>query len=79
MRDAKKAVEHATRACDLSGWKDASHLSTLAAAYAEFGKFKEAVKRQKQAIDLGIKDREELEKARQRLKLYEEGKPYRDQ
>ncbi len=37
VRDAKKAVEYATRACELSEWKNASLLDTLAAAYAESG------------------------------------------
>src|SRR5207248_7207072 len=43
QRNGAKAVEHATRACGLSGHKEAIHLDTLAAAYAESGKFKEAV------------------------------------
>jgi hypothetical protein len=44
---------------------------------AESGKFKEAVKWEKKAIELGFDDKEEAENAQQRLKLYEEGKPYR--
>ena len=35
FRDGPRAVEHATRACELSGWRDAAALDTLAAAYAE--------------------------------------------
>ncbi|MBI1916608.1 MAG: tetratricopeptide repeat protein [Planctomycetes bacterium] len=79
VRDGKKATEHATRACELSRWKDSSHLGTLAAGHAESGNFKEAVKWQKKAIGLGFEDKEDLKKARQRLKLYEGSKPYRDQ
>jgi tetratricopeptide (TPR) repeat protein len=83
VRDGKKAVEHATRACELSGWKGSDYLDTLAAAYAESGNFKEAIKWQKKALDLDIEGKEEAEKrpkkARKRLKLYEEGKPYRDE
>ena len=44
VRDGKKAVEHATRACALSAWKDADSLDALAAAYAECGQFVEAIK-----------------------------------
>ena len=34
----------ATKACELTGWKNANYLDTLAAAYAEVGNFTEAVK-----------------------------------
>jgi tetratricopeptide (TPR) repeat protein len=78
LRDGKKAVELATKSCELSKWKDASGLDVLAAAHAECGEFKEAVKWQKKAIEVGFDDKEMTEKARQRLKLYEEGKPYRE-
>src|SRR5262249_53674769 len=32
LRDGKRAVEHATRACELTAWKDAIFIDTLAAA-----------------------------------------------
>ncbi len=78
FRDGKKAIEYATKACELSRWKDADHLEPLAAALAECRDFKEAVTWQKKAIELGYADKKDAEKARQRLKLYEEGKPYRN-
>jgi hypothetical protein len=59
-------------------WNSFGYLDTLAATYAEAGSFKEAVAWQKKALDLDIEDRDTLEQARQRLKLYEEGKPYRE-
>ena len=77
FRDGKKAVELATQACELSGWKAWFELNTLAAAHAENGNFKEAVRWQKKAIDIGNHDKVFLEKANQRLKLYEKGEPYR--
>ena len=77
VRDGKKAVEYATTACKLSEWKDSGNLDTLAAAYAESGDFKEAVKRQREAIKLGFDDRNVLQRSRQRLELYQGGKPYR--
>ena len=76
---AGKAVEYATKACELSGWKDAGHLSTLAAAQAEAGKFEEAVKWQRKAMGVGKYTGKEGEKAKRMLKLYEANKPYRDE
>src|SRR5207245_1872205 len=35
LRDGRRAVEHATRACELTGWKDPSCLNNLGAACAE--------------------------------------------
>ncbi len=79
VRDGRKAIEHATKACKLSEWKNGYHLASLAAAHAQNGNFKEAVKWQKKAIELGFVDEKGMEKGRQRLKLYEEGKPCRDE
>src|SRR5262249_39308990 len=77
VRDGKRAVQYATKACGLSNWKRFDSLDTLAAAYAEAGNFKEAVKWQKQALGLNIENRKTLQQARQRLKPYDPGHPYR--
>jgi tetratricopeptide (TPR) repeat protein len=77
VRDGKRAIEMATKACEMTQWKDARFIDTLAAAHAEAGHFDEAVKRQKQAMEhpeaLGAGG---LEQTRSRLKLYEARKPY---
>src|SRR5262249_27778449 len=53
QRDGKRALELATKACELSDWKDVQFLDTLAAAAAETGDFERAVRYEKQAIELG--------------------------
>jgi hypothetical protein len=77
MRDGKRAVQLGTKACELSNWKSSVHLATLAAAHSECGDFSEAVKWQKKVIETGFDNNEDKEKAVKRLKLYEQGKPYR--
>lgn len=76
FRDGKRAVELAVKACEMSGWKEAGHIDTLAAAYAEAGDFAQAVRYQKQALE----DRRLAASpdVRERLRLYEQKKPYRE-
>ncbi|HEV3448129.1 MAG TPA: tetratricopeptide repeat protein [Gemmataceae bacterium] len=77
IRNGKKAVQTATKACELSRWKDATALEALAAAEAECGNFKEAAQRQQQAITLGFSDNNARDGAAKRLDLYLAGKCYR--
>ena len=58
FRDGKRAIDHATRACELTKWKRSAYLDTLAAAYAEAGKFDKAVEFQQKAVELATKDTE---------------------
>jgi tetratricopeptide (TPR) repeat protein len=76
-RDGKKAVESATRACELSEWKNAYRLETLAAAYAEAGDFDKAVEWQEKAIKF-YADADARKKGEERLRLYKDKKPFRD-
>ena len=75
-RDGKKAVESATKAVGLSGSKEAAHLGTLAAAYAESGDFARAVEWEAKANEL-YADAVSRKKGEERLKLYREKTPYR--
>ena len=76
-RDGKRAVESATKACELTGWKNASYLATLAAAHAESGDFDTAVKWQARANAL-YRDAEERAGGEARLELYRAKTPYRE-
>jgi len=75
FRDGKLAVELATKACELSEWKRADCIATLASAFAEVGDFEAAVSQQLKAMSLASKD--ELPDLEARLKLYQSGQPYR--
>ena len=77
FRDGKRAVESATNACELSEWKNAFDVDTLAAAYAEAGEFDAAMKWQTKANALYTTP-ENRKRGEARLKLYQEKKPYRE-
>jgi Flp pilus assembly protein TadD len=76
LRDGHRAVEAATRAGELTGWKDPDVLDTCAAAHAEAGDFENAVKWETRAIDL-LNDEKRKEDFRGRLRLYQARRPYR--
>jgi len=75
-RDSKKSIGSATKACELTNWKDANKLGILAAVYAESGDFDKAVEWQEKANKLNT-DAEDKKKGDERLKLYKDKKPYR--
>jgi tetratricopeptide (TPR) repeat protein len=76
FRDGAEAVHLASKACELTEYADAQCLGCLAAAHAETGNFAEAVAWQRKALELAAADEKAaMQKA---LKLYEAGKPYRD-
>jgi Zn-dependent protease len=78
LRNGPDAVEHATWACNATGWSDASCLGTLAAACAEVGDFGQAVHWQERALaDPSYPQRYGEATVSGRLKLYEQGVPYR--
>jgi carboxyl-terminal processing protease len=74
VRDGKRAVASATRACEAGKWRDGDVLDTLAAADAEAGDFAGAVKWATRASGLAPGKSGEM---LARLALYREAKPYR--
>jgi len=75
LHNLSKALEHATSACELSGWTEPICLATLGAVHAEAGRFDEAVRRQKEAIAHlpGMKSQMIRMGFEERLKRYEHG------
>lgn len=76
QRDPVKAIAHATRACEQTGWTSAGYLDTLAVAFAANGQFEEAVRWQEKALELC--GEEEKADYRSRLDLYRAGQPFRE-
>lgn len=76
LRNGKRSVELGTKACELTEYKKAHILSTLAAGYAETGDFETARKWSSKAVELG--DDEVLDQLKQELESYKQEKPWRE-
>jgi serine/threonine-protein kinase len=74
-RDGARAVELALRGCELTSWQDANILDTLASAYAECGRFDEAVASANKALELA--DAELQGAIREHVQLFRKGQPAR--
>jgi tetratricopeptide (TPR) repeat protein len=80
QRNGEEAVVWAERACQVSRFLDPTHLDTLAAAYAEVGRFDEAKNAVSRAIQLAQSQNrgDILADFQMRLKLYEQEKPFHE-
>jgi hypothetical protein len=80
LRDGAEAVELAQQAGELTDKWNPAVLDTLAAAYAEAGRFFEAVQVARKARELAaVRSNTALaDEIAARIKLFESGKPYRD-
>lgn len=77
QRNGTEAVAAATKACELSAWKDWHSISTLAYALAEAGKYDEAVERMKEAFSLyDENDEAKRKELSDILKQFRKGKSY---
>ena len=77
-RDPIQAVELAERGCRLTDYKEPRLLDTLAAAYAEAGRFDEAIRTAERALELArlLGERELAVNISKRLELYRQGQAY---
>ena len=76
LRDGKRAIELATKACKATEYHQAHILSTLAAGYAETGDFSTAVHWSEEAVAIGQK--EQKEQLAKELESYQAKKPWRE-
>ena len=80
VRDGKRSIELSTKACDLTEYKEAHILSTLAAGYAETGDFEKAREWSQKAVDLGKEEEiEQLEQLQKELDSYKKDAPWREE
>jgi tetratricopeptide (TPR) repeat protein len=75
LRDGRRAVTAAMRAVELDEEQDWISIDTLAAAFAEVGKFNEAIQSETEALRLAPRD--EHPDLQARLELYKAKQPYR--
>ncbi|HSA10069.1 MAG TPA: tetratricopeptide repeat protein [Candidatus Paceibacterota bacterium] len=80
VRNGAEAVRFAERACRASSYTEARPLSALAAAYAEVGRFSDAVVAAQKSIAAAsaVGDARLAAVGQQLLQLYRAGKPYHD-
>jgi tetratricopeptide (TPR) repeat protein len=80
IRNGSEAIRLAQRACELTDYKVTACIGTLAAAYAEAGRFEDAVATAQKACDLAIQNNETnlLQKNQELLELYRSHKPYHE-
>ncbi|GHT35161.1 hypothetical protein FACS189427_03860 [Planctomycetales bacterium] len=81
VRNGKRALELAEKACKLTQYKKSYILSTLAAAYAELGDFDEAVKWSQKSIDFSQEDenvKDRVEDLKKELESYKKKKAFRE-
>jgi len=76
VRNGPKAVENATKACDLTQWKIPAFIDTLAAADATAGDFAGAVKWESEYLASPNIDPDHVAAAQSRLALYRSDQPY---
>ena len=79
LRNGTAAIEHAQRAVELCGGQRVPAYDVLAAAYAEAGRFPEAVAAARKGLDLAVQQnaRPVADTMRGRMALYQAGKPLR--
>lgn len=77
VRDGARSVELGLKACELTEYKEAHILSTLAAGYAETGNWEKAIEFSTKAVELA-RDEENRENLQKELDSYKAQKPWRE-
>jgi tetratricopeptide (TPR) repeat protein len=80
LRDTAEAVQLAQKACEMTGYKEAVPVMTLATAEATAGQFSDATTMVQKARDLALAagDKETAARADSLLKLYQAGQPFQE-
>jgi tetratricopeptide (TPR) repeat protein len=78
LRNGAKALQHALKGYELGCEESPAFVGTLAAAYAESGNFPEAIRCAKIFVECDLPE-ENIEPGRIRLKLFEQGIPFREE
>jgi protein O-mannosyl-transferase len=80
LRDGVQAVKHAERACELTQYAVTPFVGTLAAAYAEAGRFEEAIATAEKACALASEsgDQNLLKRNQELLALYRKHQSYQE-
>ena len=78
LRNPKRSIELATKACELTEYKEAHILSTLASGYAESGDWETALKWSTKAVEVGAQEAETSDQLKKELESYREKKPWRE-
>lgn len=84
FRDGAKAIRLASQLCEINHWGDHDDIDILAAAYAEAGKWDDAIATEQKAIDLAKTPRYNhdpaiLKQLTGHLTLYQQKKPCREE
>jgi tetratricopeptide (TPR) repeat protein len=78
LRDGAEAVRLAEGVCARTGCRDTEQLDTLAAAYAEAGRFDDAIAAGRKSMAAADPESDFADQVRERLALYEARQPYRE-
>jgi len=78
IRDGQRAIELATKACEITTWKQPHIISTLAAGYAETGDYEKARTYSQQAVESEDGAPEVKQQLEGELASYRAGKPWRE-
>jgi tetratricopeptide (TPR) repeat protein len=80
LRNGAEAVQSAERLCEITGHRQDDALDALAAAYAEVGRFSDAIQVAQKAVELAnaAGHRDLAGHIQERLKSYQAGSPYRE-